>query len=253
MAAAPKWLFIVASLLLLNNAVAQVVNAVTSPHCAMRTPSVRQAHRDFGSGRLHARRVRRTARIPSRTSAAASLDRRSSDPSVCPIRLSIRAVGTPHDANRFRVTVTNVGAVPVGWDRQFVAFLKWRFTDDAGEPLPTTEPSDQHEPQPNHRERFVTLMPGTSLSKEFDLAKPLATFVSGHGSFDVGDIPTGYEELVRFILPDRPTRVKVEVAYAPQGDDLGGFHVWFGFDARDVRLGLDECKSSNATIMVVAK
>ena len=59
--------------------------------------------------------------------------------------------------------------------------------------------------------------------------------------------------MVRFILPDRPTRVKVEVDYAPQDDDLGGFYVWFGFDARDVRLWLDECKGGRAAITVVAK
>src|SRR5205823_1033544 len=50
-----------------------------------------------------------------------------------PLRLSLTGASTqPHDHVTVRLTVTNIGNEPMGWDREFTAFVKWEVTAGNG-------------------------------------------------------------------------------------------------------------------------
>lgn len=130
-----------------------------------------------------------------------------------------------------RVDVTNEGDVPVTWDKEFSLFLQWSVETDDGTEIEPAVASIPRPPSPSAvRQRFTSLKPGQTLSREIELTKGVRRFLSGHSDQHAA---TGFEEVVRYDVPKPVNGLRIQVRYDLDFDDRAGFSVWFRHDFDD--------------------
>lgn len=160
--------------------------------------------------------------------------------------LSIDSVRQHDDGDIYvTVSVTNCDRTAIGWDSDFSTFFQWELRGANGQPLRGSLIESLLKPQREGRDRFVMLAAGQELRQELNITRGFTAFYSAHGiSGDGLHFPTGYEQLVRYPIERIDEIARIELSYGPQYDDLGGFYVFFGFDAKDVGLWLKPCRAS---------
>jgi hypothetical protein len=117
-----------------------------------------------------------------------------------------------------RLTVTNQSDSPLVWDSVFSPFLKRRVYTLDGDAVSWETVSYLKQPAPvNVDARFVTVLPGHSLSKDINLTYALQMFISGHAI--PSHQPTGFEEMGRFEVPLFARGLHILVQYDLNMDD----------------------------------
>ena len=169
------------------------------------------------------------------------------------VRLFAAPIGEQrHDRIAVKLYVINDTAAPIHWDSEFCVFINWRIKTEVGGDLePVTSRVFDGNERPRSKARFVELMPGEELSKEFDLTRDLCHFMYGHGS-SFSDptvyIPMGYEEMIRFDIPRSAKTLSITAQYLAGQDCRAAFRLWFGYDLDDVGLPLDTFESAETTV-----
>ena len=170
--------------------------------------------------------------------------------------LSLSIIGQPRkDQLVLRMTATNNSPTAIVWDSKFIVFMDWKIKVDETFVFPTEVSVLSRSPESISPNRFVTLCPGQCLTADVSLGS-LRTFSTGHGSFlssegHYGHVPTAYESILAYQLPETARRVSVTVAYDTNSvDTIGGdvFQFHFGFPRSSVNLPTERIVSNEVTM-----
>ena len=170
--------------------------------------------------------------------------------------LSLSIIGQPRkDQLVLRMTATNNSPTAIVWDSKFSVFMDWKIKVDETFVFPAEASALERSPDTISPNRFVTLCPGQCLTADVSLGS-LRTFSTGHGSFvssegHYGHIPTAYESIVAYRLPETARRMSVTVAYDTKSvDTIGGdvFRFHFGFPQSSVNLPTERIASNEITV-----
>lgn len=172
--------------------------------------------------------------------------------------LSLSIIGQPRmDQLVLRMTVVNNSPTAIVWDSKFTVFMDWKIKVDEEIVFPTEVSVLERSPDIVSPNRFVTLCPGQCLTADVSLSS-LRTFSTGHGSFvspegHYAHIPTAYESIVAYRLPETARRMSVTVAYDTNSvDTIGGdvFRFHFGFPQSRVNLPDEKLASNEITVCI---
>jgi hypothetical protein len=131
--------------------------------------------------------------------------------------------------------VENTGNVPVAWDRECAAFLRWEVSLPDGTELEPTTVERVKDGARDARSRFVILRPGERFRKKVVLSESVPRFVDGLATTTEGDVPIAYEDVVRFDVPADARGVRLKAHYECVGGIAGSsFRVYFGVEALDI-------------------
>jgi len=177
--------------------------------------------------------------------------------------LDLQIVAVPQgDLQRaqLRLTATNTGTKPIVLDRELRAGFRLRFKTDLSEEfissddrdVSTNEVRKLDKPEPGAAKvRFVSLKPGDSLSRTYDLSKPMEMVVEGHMS-DMDSVHYGfyYEEFSQFVVPSKAKELMVDAWYergvwmmaVPQ------FEEWHGVSPEKIGLWQGRARSDTVTV-----
>jgi hypothetical protein len=172
------------------------------------------------------------------------------------VKLSLAEIGEQtRERIRVKITATNEGKEAVTWDSEFSVFMDWQVRTADGKSIKETRTAELERPSSDKfRKRFKTLGPGESVFNEVELTRSVQVFRSGHSQGGrLGEVPTGYEETVRFDIPKRAEKVTISAEYNVKSDDAGGFFVWFGRRFQDVGIPEDRFQSNRLEIRTTRK
>lgn len=154
-----------------------------------------------------------------------------------PIELKLEAL--THKGTKelvVRVSATNIGKEVITWDRDFSTFIKWTVKADDGPELKPVHVSNVERPSVDEfKRRFIALGPGETVSKEIQLTKRIESFAYGSALVNFQESkpihsPIGYEEVLRFDLPNSCLYVHLQAGYDRGSGSKAGFLYWFGTD-----------------------
>jgi hypothetical protein len=147
----------------------------------------------------------------------------------------VSSPGKPsRDSMRVKVEVWNEDKVPLDWDRDFSLFLNWDVRYPDGSPVKMVPCDELPEPARELIPRVVRLDPGQTVSRVFDLAKPMKVFRSAHSS--KGHV-MAYEEWARFVVEEKTDSVMVRVVYDPIGNALTGARLFYKGNLNNFNFG----------------
>jgi hypothetical protein len=177
------------------------------------------------------------------------------------VKLELATVGSQtRDRIVVRITATNLGTVPIVWDNEFAALMDWSMRFDADEKdYRTTGGETVTKPaNPLAPGRFIRLQPGEAVAKDVDLTKGVRIFETGHGTVSSpegysGHIPTAFEAVRRFWIPEKSGAISVLARYSDSDyDNLGGdtFQLYFGKTVKDAGLPKGRFESNRLVIQI---
>jgi hypothetical protein len=150
------------------------------------------------------------------------------------IRLSSEAESSS-DSVRVKVEVKNQSKLRLDWDRDFSLFLHWEVRYADGSPVAVV-PCDEL-PRPDSQDlstRLLTLGPGQSVSRVFDLVRPMKFFRCGHSS---EGMPTAYEDWSRFAIErGKAGQIMARIEYCFGGDGLDGVRMFYQPDIKNLHF-----------------
>lgn len=172
------------------------------------------------------------------------------------IRLSA-ASQQRRDAITIRCAVKNNSSRAIRVDSELAVFMHWTVQDENGEIVaPTHDRSIARDAEVASKDRFIDVGPGNSYSREFSLTRGLRVFVYGHGSTvvpgkGVTHLPTGFEEIAKFIIPHRSKKVTVAAAYKVDNESRAAFRQWFGYDPDEAGIWRGEAESGEVSVDMI--
>jgi len=182
------------------------------------------------------------------------------------LRMELKVLNDSNkDLNRIQLElkVTNISTNTLVLDKELAAGFNLRFRTDLTEDFTYSEQRDVSsketskiaKPETNTvAARFVALQPGMSLSRSYDLSRPIRSVHQGHWS-DRNMVHHGfyYEALTRYRVPRRAKRILIDAWYERgvwwTADRQ--FEEWHGRSARDI--GLWDGRAHSNTIIVEGK
>ena len=174
-----------------------------------------------------------------------------------PLDLLILSPEVEKGAVSVTLEITNRGTEPIIWDREFSVFLTWKLTLDDGQVLRSEEiENHQLETGEQLRQRFVTVLPGQSLTKKFALTKSMRIFMHARKSVALPDggsetFPVAGEQLVRYVIPPDSRVLRISVEYDGNDSDAGdGFSVYFRQRPEAIGVASRHVKSSQLKIQL---
>ncbi len=164
---------------------------------------------------------------------------------------------------QLQLKVTNTSTNNLVLDKELAAGFSLRFRTDLSDENVKSEERDvcwkevSRFSKPSSAaasKRFVVLRPGKSLSRKYDLSKPVHSVIEGHSS-DKNMVHRGfyYEATVRYAVPAGAKKVLIDAWYdrgvwmmaTPQ------FQEWHGRSAQD--LGVWDGRANSNTVSVERK
>lgn len=151
--------------------------------------------------------------------------------------------------------VRNLGALPVSWDNEFAALVRWRMTADGGEPCEVS--TIEAIPWPRASlggSRFVTIPPGEAICAKLDLARGFKRFVLQPSDQlpeeGAEQVPrAAREEVAKLIVPSSATMLTVVMEYdAISEPDARGFMDLYGQSPADAGFAIEKVRSNELRI-----
>jgi hypothetical protein len=154
-------------------------------------------------------------------------------------------------------TVKNIGDIDFQWDSEFSVLMKWDVRNKSGTELKESRLSEELEHEKAEvSDRFVTLHPGETVTKEVKLFTSFRDFFYARAyTSDENPVhyPVGGEMLSRF-EPDGAHRARVQLEYDGTNDlSLDGFAVCFGDRPESIGLPRTVVKSNSIEVEVAGE
>ena len=161
---------------------------------------------------------------------------------------------------QMKLSVMNKGTNVIILDKALAAGFSLRFKTDLSEEYTRSDEKDvktkevkilEKPTAEEVRARFVRLTPGQSLSRMFDLAKPIRKVVEGHAT-DMKMLHYGfyYEALQTYQIPAKAKRLELCAWYERGFWMMSGaqFEEWYGLSAEKIGLWTGRARSNTLVI-----